>query len=96
MDPSERWWNHSGCSVTQGWSGEHWRAKSSAISIRRVRAVATKWSKSSIVPRSGCTASCPPSAEPMAQGTPGSSAPGERLLFGPLRWVVPMGWIGGR
>jgi hypothetical protein len=26
MLPSGRRQNHSGCSVTQGWSGEHWSA----------------------------------------------------------------------
>jgi hypothetical protein len=31
--PSGRRWNHSGCSFSHGWSGEHWIAKSSAISI---------------------------------------------------------------
>ena len=31
--PSGRRLNHSGCSVSQGWSGEHWIAKSSATSI---------------------------------------------------------------
>ena len=30
--PSGRWWNHSGCFCTQGWSGEHCSAKSSATS----------------------------------------------------------------
>ena len=55
---------------------------------------ATKASKSSIVPRSGCTASWPPSAEPMAHGLPGSSAPAASVLSRPLRWVVPIGWIG--
>ena len=60
----------------------------------RVRA--TNASKSSIVPRSGWTASWPPSAEPMAQGEPGSSGPGVRVLLGPLRLTRPIGWIGGR
>lgn len=83
--PSARWRNHSGCFSTQGWSGEHWSAKSSAISRSSSRARATKASKSSIVPRSGWTASCPPSVEPMAHGTPGSQLPADRVLFGPLR-----------
>jgi hypothetical protein len=30
--PSGRQSNHSGCSLIHGWSGEHWMAKSSAIS----------------------------------------------------------------
>src|SRR5215213_4387108 len=47
-------------------------------------AVATKASKSSMVPRSGWTASWPPASEPIAQGLPGSSGPRSRLLFGRL------------
>ena len=52
--------------------------------------------KSSSVPSSGAMAVWPPSAEPMAQGLPGSSGPAPSVLFGPLRSVTPMGWIGGR
>src|SRR5438477_3869188 len=44
--PSGRRWNHSGCSFSHGWSGEHWIAKSSAISIPTSRARATSRSKS--------------------------------------------------
>ncbi len=53
MVPSGRWWNQSGCLSTQGWSGEHWRAKSRAISRPWAWAWATNQSKSSRVPRSG-------------------------------------------
>ena len=42
----------------------------------------------------GATASWPPSGPPMAHGLPGSSGPATRLLSRPLRWVVPIGWIG--
>src|SRR5919108_336596 len=35
MVPSGRWKNHSGCSRTQGWSGETWIAKSIATSRPR-------------------------------------------------------------
>ena len=56
----------------------------------------TKAAKSFSVPRSGWMASCPPSGEPIAHGDPTSSGPGVRVLFGPLRLVVPIGWIGGR
>src|SRR5215469_8295470 len=38
----------------------------------------------------------PPSAEPMAQGLPSSPGLLSGLLFGPLRNMRPMGWIGGR
>src|SRR5438874_7837336 len=40
-------------------------------------------------------ASWPPAALPIAYGLPGSFGPATRLLFGPLRLVVPIGWIGG-
>src|SRR5438132_9953395 len=57
--PSGRWKNHSGCSATHGWSGEHWIAKSSATSRPRLRARSTNRSKSSRVPSSGWTAVWP-------------------------------------
>ena len=47
-----------------------------------------------MVPSSGAMAVRRP-AEPMAQGLPGSSGPAPSMLLGPLRSVVPMGWIGG-
>ena len=37
--------------------------------------------------------SCPPSGAPIAHGEPGSVGPGANVLFGPLRNVVPIGWI---
>ena len=60
------------------------------------RVLATNASKSSIVPRSGWSASCPPSADPIAHGEPGSPSAGVKVLFLPLRNVVPMGCTGGR
>ena len=66
------------------------------------RARATKAVKSAIVPSSGCTASWPPSWEPIAQGEPTSQEeattvpPGNASVFGPFRLTSPMGWIGGR
>src|SRR5829696_5325795 len=57
--------------------------------------LATNRSKASQSPRSGWIASCPPSELPMAHGEPGLAGPGARVLFGPLRNEVPMGWIGG-
>ena len=69
--PSGRWRNHSGCSVTHGWSGEHWNARSSASSMPCVaRAARPARSKSSSVPSSGWTAVWPPSAAPIAHGLP--------------------------
>src|SRR3954451_13760825 len=94
--PSGRRLNHSGCSFNHGWSGEHWIAKSSAISIPCSFASATSASKSSIVPRSGCTASWPPCSEPIAHGEPTSPFAATSALFFPLRFVCPIGGIGGR
>ncbi len=67
-----------------------------AISMPSSTVRATKASKSARVPRSGWIASWPPSAEPIAHGEPGSSGPGVRVLFGPLRLIRPIGWTGGR
>src|SRR3954462_8743902 len=94
--PSGRRWNHSGCSFSHGWSGEHWIAKSSAISTPSSRARATRRSNSSCVPRSGWIASCPPSLAPIAQGLPTSPRFAVTALLRPLRLVCPIGWIGGR
>ncbi len=55
---------------------------------------ATKASKSAMVPSSGWTASCPPSALPIAHGEPTSPSTVVRVLFLPLRLTVPIGWIG--
>ncbi len=60
----------------------------------RVRA--TNASKSSNVPRSGWIASCPPSADPIAHGEPGSPGCGVSVLFRPLRNEMPIGCTGGR
>ena len=60
------------------------------------RARATSRSKSSIVPSSGWIAVCPPSGPPIAHGLPGSPGAASSVLFRPLRWVRPIGWIGGR
>src|SRR3954447_14811319 len=94
--PSGRRLNHSGCSFSHGWSGEHWIAKSSASSTPTVFAATTIASKSSHVPSSGLIASCPPSSDPIAQGEPTSLALASSVLFFPLRFVRPIGWTGGR
>ena len=44
----------------------------------------------------GVDGGVPPSAAPIAQGEPGSPGLAVSLLFGPLRWALPMGWMGGR
>src|SRR5665647_853788 len=71
MLPSTRVVNHSGWAATQGWSGEHCRARSRATSRPSSRARATKASKSAKVPSSAWMASWPPCAEPVAYGEPG-------------------------
>src|SRR6478672_13659334 len=92
--PSGRWKNHSGCSVSHGWSGEDCSAMSIAISTPCSWQVATSRSKSSSVPSSGATASWPPSCEPMPYTLPGSPGPATSVLLAPLRFVLPIGWIG--
>src|SRR5216684_7690860 len=91
IDPSGRWRNHCGCSLTHGWSGEHWIAKSSATSIPSFAVVAAKWLKSSRVPSDGSIAVWPPSALPIAHGLPGPAPSDTSLLLGPLRFVRPIG-----
>jgi hypothetical protein len=88
--------NHSGCSATHGWSGAACRARSIATSMPSSPVRATNASKSSIVPSAGWIASWPPSSEPIAHGEPTSSGPVTSVLFGPLRFTLPIGWIGGR
>ena len=94
MVPSGRQSNHSGCSLIHGWSGEHWIAKSSAISRPCAWAASTSRWKSSKVPSSGWSASWPPASLPMAYGLPGSSGPGVSVLLRPFRLARPIGWIG--
>src|SRR6478672_6789801 len=91
IDPSARLENHSGWSVTQGWSGEACSAKSIATSRPSDLALATNRSKASKSPRSGWMLSWPPWTFPMAHGEPGSAGPGESVLLGPLRYEVPIG-----
>ena len=71
--PSARVVNHSGCSLTHGWSGE---ALQREVQRHLHAQLPGPWrrssSKSSNVPRSGWMASWPPSGEPMAHGDPGS------------------------
>ncbi len=62
----------------------------------RAAARRTNARKSARLPRSGCTASWPPSAPPIAHGEPGSCGPGSSVLLRPLRFVTPIGWMGGR
>jgi starch synthase (maltosyl-transferring) len=66
------------------------------LSLPLSLAVERKSAKSSAVPRSGWMASWPPWGEPIAHGDPGSPGLASSVLFGPLRKVVPIGWMGGR
>ena len=59
-------------------------------------AVATSAPKSSSVPSSGWIASWPPVSSPIAYGLPGSPGSAVSVLLRPLRFVWPIGWIGGR
>ena len=61
----------------------------------RLRALDTKASKSSNVPSSGWSARWPPSADPMAQGLPGSSGPGSSDVVPALAETLPDG-VDGR
>ncbi|CPU65750.1 Uncharacterised protein [Mycobacteroides abscessus] len=96
MEPSARVVNHSGCSVTHGWSGEHCSARSIATSSPCRRASLTNARNVRSLPSSGWIASWPPSFDPMAYGLPGSPGSAVRELLRPLRCVVPMGWTGVR
>src|SRR3954454_22910278 len=94
--PSGRCWNHSGCSVSHGWSADAFSARSKQTSMPCVLAVLQRLTTSAWVPSSGWTASWPPSSAPIAYGEPGSSGPAVRLLLRPLRLLRPIGWMGSR
>ncbi|CFP65603.1 Uncharacterised protein [Bordetella pertussis] len=66
IEPSARCSNQSGWRCSQGWSGEHWIAKSSATSMPCAAAACTSRAKSARVPSCGWMASWPPSGEPIA------------------------------
>ena len=95
MVPSARRRNHPGRWVTQGWSGEHWRARSRATSIPCRSASATKRARSARVPRSGWIAVGPPSTAPTAQGEPTSPGSGSVLCCGPCGSSARSGGRGG-
>ena len=86
--PSGRRWNHSGCSFSHGWSGEHWIAKSSAISMPSSRARATSRSKSVERAEVGMDRVWPPSSAPIAHGLPTSPRFAVSALLRPLRFVL--------
>src|SRR5262249_6053385 len=79
------------CSPDHPWLAQHPGAATSKPCSAQAR---TKRRKSSSVPSSGCTASWPPSAEPMAYGLPGSPASQRSELLRPLRLTRPIGWMG--
>src|SRR2546421_12094 len=68
---------------------------SSATSIPCSWAAARRQRKSSSVPNWGWTAWCPPASLPIDHGLPTSRAVARNALLRPLRFVTPMGWIGG-
>ncbi len=94
--PSGRRLNHSGCSVSHGWSAEALIARSRQSSIPCSPSVVTSASKSSQVPSSACSASWPPLSSPIAYGLPGSPGSATSVLLRPLRFVCPIGWTGGK
>ncbi len=73
--------NHSGCSVTHGWSGEHCSARSSATSSPASWAWAVKFRNWRKVPRSGWMPSWPPSGDANRVGAAGVARLGfERVV----------------
>ena len=89
IEPSGRRRNHCGCSLSQGWSGEHCTAKSSATSMPYRLQAATKPRKSSSVPSSGCTASWPPSAAADRIGAAGIALARAQRVVAALAVGVP-------
>jgi hypothetical protein len=87
--------NHSGCSVDPGVVGRALEGDVERDSRPSSRGRATKCSKSSSVPSSGWTPCGRPRRRRSPTGCPGRRA-GASALFGPLRCVRPIGWIGGR
>ena len=69
---------------------------SSAISSRSPFAASTKATKSCLRAEVGVDGVVPAVGRPMPHGEPGSFGPASSVLFGPLRFVRPIGWIGGR
>jgi hypothetical protein len=76
MVPSARVVNHSGCSVTHGWSGGALQREVQRDLEPEPLGRATKASKSSMVPRSGWIASWPPAGSRWRTASPGP--PGRR------------------
>ena len=87
--PSGRQSNHSGCSLIQGWSGEHWMAKSSAIS--RPCVARRRHQPGEIVEacraRGGWRRGRPPPSR-WRRGCRDRPARASGVLFLPLRWVA--------
>ena len=97
MEPSARLENHSGCSVTHGWSGEACSAKSSATSSPRDLRLGhepVEGVEVAEVGMDGVVAALDAADRPRRAGI--ARARGSSVLFAPLRNEVPIGWIGGR
>jgi hypothetical protein len=85
-----------GVLVTQGWSGEHWKAMSIASSSRGSQAAATQPRRSSIGAELGVDRGVAALRRRSPTASPTSSGSAVDELLRPLRWRVPIGWIGGR
>ena len=90
IEPSGSCVNHSGCSRTHGWSGEP-AARGRGRPPGRGSGRAHEGRKSSRVPRSGCTASCPPSADADGPREPGSSGRRRGCCCVPCGTMRPIG-----
>src|SRR3954468_8015371 len=82
--PSGRRLNHSGWSVSHGWSAEHWIAKSRQMSTPTRRPPATSASNSSSVPRVGVDRVVPAGRVADRPGTAGVAGGGDEGVVGAL------------
>ena len=89
--------NQSGCSLTQGWSGEAWKAMSIATSMPRDGASFNKAPELLESAERGVDRRVAPSRRRRwPTGCPGRSVSPATAPVAPLRPVRPIGWIGGR
>ena len=97
MLPSGEWRNHSGWAVTDGWSGAAWMAMSIASSMPCASTALRKPMQP--VDAAELRGDGVVAALGRADGVrrPGIvAAVASRVLLRPLRFVRPIGWIGGR
>ena len=91
MLPSGRCRNQAGCSFTQGWSGEAWKARSMATSMPRAEAAATRERKSARVPSCRVDARCGLRRAPDGPGAPRVVRSGRRRPVAALAGGHPDG-----